>query len=74
MGDILLITDGDNLLNHIIKWGKILFTIVLYFVNSILHYVLMYNKPLYLIVIVSSRIKSLHYDLRYVPLITTYPL
>ena len=74
MGDILLITDGDILLNPTFKWGKILFTIVLYFVNSILHYVLMYNKPLYLIVIVSSRIKSLHYDLRYVPLITTYPL
>jgi hypothetical protein len=54
--------------------GEIVFTIILYFVNSILHYVLMYNKPLYLIMIVSSGIKSLHYDLRYVPLITTYPL
>ncbi len=44
--------------------GKILFTDDMYFVNSILRYVLMYNKSLYLIVIVSSRIKSLHYDLR----------
>jgi hypothetical protein len=40
MGDILLITDGDILLNHPLNGGK-------YF---------------------------LHYDLRYVPLITTYPL
>jgi hypothetical protein len=71
MGDILLITYGDILVNVLLNGGK-----------SILRYVLMYNKPLYLIMIVSSRIKylhydlfckgiSLHYDLRYVPLITT---
>jgi hypothetical protein len=69
---------GDILLNVVLNGGdlvyckqQILFTYTLYFVIIILHYVLMYNKSLYLIMIVSSHIKSLHYDLRYVPLFTT---